>query len=86
MPLHIGLSNPLELEYMQEVYELEELAKMAYISSAERFGIEKGKLEVARNLLEEGVQVTLIKKWTGFSLAKLKKLQQEIKENAKSDH
>ncbi len=38
----IGLPQVLELEYLQRVYELEETKKMAYVSNAERIGIEKG--------------------------------------------
>lgn len=87
----IGLSKPLELEYMHEIYELEEAKKMPYISNAERFGIEKGiaqnKLEVAKHLIEEGVKLAIIERTTGFSAAKLKKLQKELKQAAKSkDH
>jgi len=83
----IGLPKPLELEYLNDVHKLEESTKMAYISSVERFGMEKGikqgiekdKLEVAQHMLEEGLKVTLIKKTTGLSLQKIKKLQQELK-------
>jgi len=87
----IGLSGPLELEYINEVYELEEATKMAYISNAERFGMEKGiiqgKLEVARHMLEEGIKPAVIERTTGFSSAKIKKLQRELKQAAKkSDH
>ncbi len=76
----IGLSKPLELEYLNEVYELEESKKMAYISNAEKFGIEKGKLEVAKHLLEEGFKPALIRKTTGLSLTKIKALQQKLKQ------
>jgi predicted transposase/invertase (TIGR01784 family) len=60
---------------------------MAYISNAEKFGMEKGikkgKLEVAEHLLEEGLKLALIKKTTGLSLAKLKELQQKLKQTKK---
>ena len=82
----IGLSKPLELEYINEVYELEEATKMPYISNAEKFGMEKGKLEVAKHLIEEGVKLAIIERTTGFSSAKIKKLQQELKRAAKNDH
>src|ERR1700733_9613030 len=48
----IGLPKPLELEYLNDVHKLEELNKMAYISSVERFGMEKGIEQVARHMLE----------------------------------
>lgn len=68
----IGLSKPLELEYIHEVYELEEAAKMPYISNAEKFGMEKGKLEVANYLIEEGIKPAIIERTTGLSSAKNK--------------
>ncbi len=85
----IGLSKPHELEYIHEIYELEEAKQMPYISNAEKFGMEKGivqgKLEVARHMLEEGIRPAIVVKTTGFSSAKIKKLQAEIK-RAANDH
>jgi predicted transposase/invertase (TIGR01784 family) len=85
---------------VHEVYALEEVTKMAYISNAEKFGIEKGilegkregkregrlegKLEVARHLLAEGIKPNIIERSTGFSPAEIKKLQQEVKQTAKN--
>lgn len=48
----IGLSKPLEVEYLDDVYALEETTNMAYITSAEQLGMEKG-LEQG---LEQGLQ------------------------------
>jgi len=79
----IGLPQPLELEYLNKVYDLEEAKKMPYISSAERFGMEKGREEglekVARHLLKEGAKPAYIKKITGLSLVKIKHIQQSLK-------
>ncbi|HSW69376.1 MAG TPA: hypothetical protein VLI69_04360 [Gammaproteobacteria bacterium] len=83
----IGLPSPFEIEYLEEVCELEEAKKMAYITSAERIGIEKGrkesaeegKLEVAKLLLREGCEVALVEKTTGISLDQIKALQQKLK-------
>lgn len=88
----IGVSESFELEYKQEVYELEEAKKMAYISRIERYGIEQGVKQgleqgieqVARHLLEEDLEISLVVKTTGLPLAKIKKLQSEIKQAAKS--
>jgi hypothetical protein len=41
----IRLPDDLEREFLAAVYEIEETTNMPYITSAERFGIEKGKLE-----------------------------------------
>lgn len=55
---------------------------MTYISSAECFGMErgiaKGIEKVAINMLGEGIKITLIKKTTGLSTAKTKKLKREL--------
>ena len=61
---------------------------MPYISSVERFGmergmekgIEKGIVTVATHMLEEGIKITLIKKTTGLSIQKIRKLQRDLKE------
>ncbi len=41
----IRLPDALEREFLADVYAIEEAKKMPYVTSAERFGIEKGKLE-----------------------------------------
>lgn len=74
-----------KLEYMQDVYEFEEATKMPYICNAEKFGIEKGKMEVACHLLEERVKLDIVVRVTGFSSATIKKLQREIKDTAKKN-
>jgi len=79
----IGLSSPLELEYLEEIYQLEEAVKMSYISSAERFGRKQEAVDIAKHLLEEGVKSNIIGRATGLSLVKIKKLQQELRQEAK---
>lgn len=75
----IGLPKPLELKYLNEVYELEESKKMSYISNAERFGEEKGIKKgieiVALRLLSTGAKPAFVKKITGLSLSKIKALK-----------
>ncbi len=41
----IRLPEVLEREFLTEVYAIKEAKKMPYVTSAERFGIEKGRLE-----------------------------------------
>ncbi len=87
----IGLPGLLEVEYLHDVYELEEVKKMPYISNAEKFGIEigieKGKLEIAKHMIEEGMKPSIIERLTGFSAAKIKKLRKELKQSGKNkDH
>lgn len=52
----IGLSEPLELEYLQDIYQLEEAKKMPYISNAERFGIKIGIQRGMEQGLEQGLE------------------------------
>lgn len=82
----IGLPKPLELEYKNKVYELEESKKMAYVSFIEKLGMERGKLEgmlsVAKHLLEDGAKPAYVKKITGLSLTKIKQLQQKLKQRS----
>ena len=40
-------------------------------------GLQKGKFEVAKQLLREGVEIAFIAKMTGLSLDKLKLLDEE---------
>lgn len=49
----IGLPEALELEYLQNIYTLEESRKMPYISTAEQIGIKKG---LSQGLLQGMVQ------------------------------
>jgi len=75
----IGLPKPLELKYLNEVYELEESKKMAYVSNAEKFGMERGIKKVAEQSLEQGLKPAVIKRITGLSLVQIKALQQKLK-------
>ncbi len=47
----IRLPDDLEREFLAAFYEIEETKKLAYITSAERFGIDKGRLEVEATIL-----------------------------------
>jgi predicted transposase/invertase (TIGR01784 family) len=79
----IGLPCELEVNYLESVYKLEEMFKMPYVTSAERFGMEKGreegrdeaKVEDARAMLHEGFDPVLIAKITKLPIEKIKQLQ-----------
>ncbi len=90
----IALPRELELQYLHELYCFEEVMKMPYVSSAEKFGMEKGreqeKLESAKNLLKEkkeiakrmlteGSDLVFIEKVTKLPLATIKDLQIKLK-------
>jgi flagellar biosynthesis/type III secretory pathway protein FliH len=51
----IKLPKPLEIEYHEKIYQFEEDRKMAYISTAERLGIEKGFSQGISQGLSRGI-------------------------------
>jgi hypothetical protein len=89
----IGLPEPLEIEYLQDVYSLEESKQMPYISTAEKLGIKKGielgieqgmergikreKFIIAKRLLSEGVDPAFITKITELTLEEVEALKQK---------
>ena len=67
----IGVPKSLELEYVKEVIKLEELKKMPYVTSVERFAKEEErekhreeKIMIAKLLLAEGMDINFIAKVT----------------------
>lgn len=88
------LPENLEIQYNQEIAKLEEAKTMPYITTAERIGIQKGiqegkqlglqegKMETARNMIREGMAISLIVKLTGLPEHAVRQLQEESrKEN-----
>jgi predicted transposase/invertase (TIGR01784 family) len=55
------LPEIFEIEYIEEVYQLEESKNMAYVCTAERLGIKKGRIE-GINIAMEKMALFLIKK------------------------
>ncbi|HOD42448.1 MAG TPA: hypothetical protein PKW98_18400 [Candidatus Wallbacteria bacterium] len=47
---------------------------MPIITNAEKIGIEKGKIETAKKMLDKGMDVQTISELTGISEAKIKSL------------
>ncbi len=82
----ITLPQELDEKCTQEIFEFEEGLKMPFITTAERIGlkkgeksgirkgIEKGKLEVAKNLKKLGIDISTIKEGTGLSEQFIKQL------------
>lgn len=68
----ICLPKPLEIEYINDVNQLEEMNKMAYVTSMERFGKivfrnqgrQEEKNEIAKRMLEAGFDLKMIQKMT----------------------
>lgn len=75
----ISLPEDLEIQYLNDVYELEEQKKMPYISTAERLGIEKEKIATAQRMLAAGSDIKFILKVTQLSIAKINELRKQIK-------
>lgn len=84
----IALPQDLEKEFHDCIREFEEELKMPYISTAERIGREKGvkegeekgKNEIARKMLEDGMDVKLIARYTGLSVKEIESLKKKDKE------
>ncbi|TWI62257.1 hypothetical protein LZ24_03331, partial [Desulfobotulus alkaliphilus] len=56
----ISLPKELEAQFLKEVYLLEEEKKMPYITSAERFGLEKGEeMGVVKGMYNEKYQTIM---------------------------
>ena len=70
----VSLPMDLEIKFKEEIEKFEEEVKVPYISTIERMGIEKGKLELAKKLLGLGVDIKIISKASGMSEEEIKKL------------
>lgn len=57
----IHLPKGLEIKYQESLYQFEEAKKMAYVSSIERMGIEKGRQEGRQTGRQEGEMILLIR-------------------------
>ncbi|ABX78006.1 DUF4351 domain-containing protein [Coxiella burnetii] len=57
----IHLSEPLEIEYRETLYHWEKEKKMPYISTIERFGIQKGIQQGLEQGIQQGIQQGLQK-------------------------
>jgi hypothetical protein len=78
----IGVPENFEIEYVNQVYQLEESKNMRYVCTAERLGIKKGKAEVTEILIKKMEKMALflikhhfddntIAKETGLSMAQI---------------
>ena len=83
-------NNDIEEEYIEE--QIKKLngkgaVTMSILQKRERLGIEKGiekgrqeeKIKIAKNLLNEGVEIALVAKSTGLSKTEVEKLKEEFK-------
>lgn len=77
----LNLPKPLEKEFWQELKTYEEDRKMPYITTGERIGYDRGKVEerqsIALNMLKDNLPLETIARFTGLSIAQLQKLQTE---------
>ena len=70
----VTLPVDLEKKLVCEINESEEEKAMPIITNAEKIGIEKGKIETAKKMLDKGMDVQTISELTGISEAKIKSL------------
>ena len=75
----LNLPKPLETEFWQELKAYEEDRKMPYITSVERIGYDRGKVEeresIALNMLQDNLPLETIARFTGLTIAQLQQLQ-----------
>jgi predicted transposase/invertase (TIGR01784 family) len=73
------LPKPLEKEFWQELKNYEEDRKMPYITTGERIGYDRGKVEerraIALNMLRKNLDLETIAEITGLTLTQLQQLQ-----------
>jgi predicted transposase/invertase (TIGR01784 family) len=75
------LPEDLDMAFWQELKTFEEERKMAYVTSAERFGRQAKATEVALKMLEKGMDLATIAELTELSIAQIQQLQAEAKPN-----
>jgi hypothetical protein len=77
----LSLPKPLEQEFWQELKAYEEERKMPYITTGERIGYDRGKVEARRsiaiNMLNDNLPLETIARFTGVTIAQLQQLQTE---------
>jgi predicted transposase/invertase (TIGR01784 family) len=76
----IQLPKELEIKFDEELTDLKGENLMAYVTTWERKGMKKGEIEkaikIAKNMIDEGFDINLVKKITGLSIKEIEKLQQ----------
>ena len=85
----LSLPKPLENEFWQELKTYEEDRKMPYITTGERIGFDRGKVEgkveeresIALNMLKDNLPLETIARFTRLSIAQLQKLQKQSEES-----
>ena len=68
------MSDDEEVYALYSAYTKEELEKNTLIEEAEQRGIEKNKLEIAKNMIKENIDIDIISKITGLDKQELEKL------------
>jgi predicted transposase/invertase (TIGR01784 family) len=78
------LPENMEIAYNKNVARLEEGKSMPYITTAERIGRregrKEGKIQTARKMIREGLDVALIAKVTGLPKKTVEQLRKEENE------
>jgi len=72
----MSLPEGLELQFVQDVIAFEGEQQMQYVTSVERFGIEKGRQEGRQEGLVEGIEVGLKLKFGATGLALLPEIRE----------
>jgi hypothetical protein len=72
------LPSELKREFKNEFSQYQEDKQMRYISTIEEIAIEDNQIDIAKNLLQEGVSIEIISRSTKLSIDRVKELQQQI--------
>jgi hypothetical protein len=78
----LSLPKPLEKEFWQELKNYEEDRKMPYITTGERIGYDRGKVEerqaIALNMLRKNLDLETIAEITGLTVSQLQEMQAQL--------
>jgi uncharacterized protein Smg (DUF494 family) len=72
------LPSELKREFKNEFSQYQEDKQMRYISTIEEIAVEDNQIDIAKNLLQEGVSIEIISRSTKLSIERVKELQQQI--------
>ena len=76
----LNLPKSSEIEFWQELKVYEEDQKMPYVTSVERTGYDRGKVEgqeekaIALNMIQDKLTLETISRFTGLTIAQLQQL------------
>jgi hypothetical protein len=77
----IALPKEFQLKFEDEIYQMEEMKRMTYYANFEVRAMKKNTIEIARNLIIENANLSLISKVTKLDMDTLEQMKNEINES-----